>query len=626
MPPAVNFSEEDAQAAWVKLQTQVMPHMQVTEPDCAEEPETAYHRGSLREREILIQYLTDLGYLPGDVSEFPNPMVRAAIASWRADTKELPAVYLRANTLLTCREFLEAGEMARLAAHVGFENELQLKRMPEDGEHSLLSRIVRFRMKSFNLNDCIIAAPFDALSRQQLRDLGNLLKIRGKNNFSAELNLVHQLGNAALLSRTLMKGWGEWVYVFRHDPASLDDSVASKLVTFVETNNQFKQFYKPTNKVYQRLFISTGKHRELDASAAKGAKTQNMYGEDGFNYYRSDKPKKWIRQEIEARPGVEDAAKHMINRLGLELLQLRLWLLGYYRGEIDGKWGPLSFAALQQFLTDEGAETDKLVFHLSDNYIALNLRYLFKRILPEIDESTDSVELRDVQALEEEVFAQLQEPQEWEEVQHSYNEMERAEQTLFLDSSRRRYSGLRGFFAAIGRFLKRVARSIVKAAKAVLEGVKKLLSSALHIFRRIIHGIRKGLRVVGLAVKRFYYWLFKKPFITGADDQAQFVVTRFDWDGDIFQYVNEGTSEQRIRQHNRFIRRMNLAFAIVGRLAVEAINLIVSAATYNWLRLAWSLIRLLTAKFWREIKTIIRDYRETFAGNEIEMLSPITPD
>jgi hypothetical protein len=224
----------------------------------------------------------------------------------------------------------------------------------------------------------------------------------------------------------------------------------------------------------------------------------------------------------------------------------------------------------------------------------------------------------DVEAIEEEIHTQIQDPVEWDEVQRSYSVMERDEEILFAGSRRRRYHGLRGVFAAVARFFKRVARSIIDAARAIVRGIKDLLRSALQLFRNIIRGIRKGLRVIGLAVKRFHYWLFKKPFITGGDGTPQFVFTRFDWGGDAFQFVNEGTTGRQIRSHHRSIKRMNLAFAIVARLAVKAINLITSAATYNWLRLAWSLMRLVTSSFWKEFKTLVRKYRETFALDVLE--------
>ena len=42
------------------------------------------------------------------------------------------------------------------------------------------------------------------------------------------------------------------------------------------------------------------------------------------------------------------------NKLGLRLLQLKLWMAGFYYGRIDGWWGPLSHRALFDLLEQIG--------------------------------------------------------------------------------------------------------------------------------------------------------------------------------------------------------------------------------------------------------------------------------
>jgi hypothetical protein len=46
--------------------------------------------------------------------------------------------------------------------------------------------------------------------------------------------------------------------------------------------------------------------------------------------------------------------------------------------------------------------------------------------------------------------------------------------------------------------------------------------------------------------------------------------------------------------------------------------LLISAAMMNWIMLAWDLYRLLTPGFWREVKTMLRQYIET-----LEPLGPL---
>lgn len=126
-----------------------------------------------------------------------------------------------------------------------------------------------------------------------------------------------------------------------------------------------------------------------------------------------------------------------------------------------------------------------------------------------------------------------------------------------------------------------VVWSIVEVASTVVRGIKKLLSAALRLFRNIIRGIHEGLRVISLAVKCFHDRLFKKPFVTGSNTETYFALTRFDWDGDAFHFVQEGTGGREVRMHHRSIKRLNLAFAIIAHLAVNGIGLITSSFWKN---------------------------------------------
>ena len=455
MPPEGQFESDAVEVSWGRLRNEVMPRMGVDEPAWTEEPETAYRRGDPAEREILIQHLTDLGYLPEGASSVSDSTIRDAVLKWREENQSFTPSYLRFNTMSTCREFLASGEMQRLAAQVGLENELQVHRLPAPGERSLLARVVHFRMKVFNLGTGTLASGFTDELSDRLREVADQLKIKDQEGLSAELNLVQQLGDVTELTSSLMRRYGTWVFVFRHNPALLSNSVAMRMDTLEKPNKHFIQLHQPTRETYERLFISSGRHMRKIAS--KGARVRNLFGADGFRYYGAAKPLKWIRRAIETRMTAEEASEHFINRLGLGILQLRLWALGYYKGEVDGAWGPLSFAALQHFLADEKVEVKKLVRALAGGYIALNLRYLFKRILPKLEEPARAVAITDLNQLQEEVYARLEDSDGFDSVQQSYALMDRDEQLLMSNTTRRRrrYHGRRGIFAAIGRFFKR---------------------------------------------------------------------------------------------------------------------------------------------------------------------------
>ncbi|MHC4743268.1 MAG: hypothetical protein ACYS8Z_15240 [Planctomycetota bacterium] len=614
----LNF--EEAEKSWLRLSTEVLPRMNVSEALWSEDPEPAYYGDDAAERGLLVQCLIDLGYLPEPedaAGSCSDSEIRTAVAQWRLDAQALPAEYIETNTLFKCREFLAAGEMKHLSAQVGFENEICLHAEPVLGEQSLLTRIVRFRLRTFDLSSEPPTAPYSVECQETLLALCAELKLKVKDAASSRLEMIHLLGNAADLSKLLMKHWGTWLFVFKHDEDVLNRSIAKDLKTLTKSNERFEALCKPTGRPYERVFISCGKHRRLKSANYPGSHSPVRYGDDGFRSYPGSKSSKWINRELEriGRPAsVKEAENHLINRLGLELLQLRLWTLGYYQGRIDGEWGPLSFAALQQLLIGEKAKAEKIVFSLENNYVALNLRYLFKRMLPKIDRATALAKLQDVIALEKEMRTQLKKKRtQWSALQKSFEDMEKDEARLYRDKIRRkRCAGKHSILTAFGRMVKSVGRSVKKLAGATVKGIKKHLSGPLQLFRYITRDIRKGLRLVGWAVKRFYYWLAKKPFVTGHPSRPLFVFSRFDWDGDVIHFVQKGAGTYDIRRHHRYLKRLNLAFAIVAKLSIKAIDLIMSTATMNWLMLAWDLYRLITPGFWKEVKAMLRSYEETW--------------
>jgi hypothetical protein len=627
---AGDFSREEAEAAWGRLQGEVLPRLGVVEPAWSENPEQAYHRGDPAEREILIQHLADLSYLPQDAdAETDDRAIRSAVREWRLELPTLPVGTFLANTLVTAREFLEPGEMQQLAAQVGFEGELEVSRLPALGERSLLSRIVHFRMKSFALRNALAAevtASFSLGTLLVLADVALLLQVTPTNTYSSELILVNLLGNARELTDVLMKHWGDWVFVFRHEPAEVERSVASELPSLMDSNRRFRTLPTEAQLVYQRLFIASGRHRDDRVPPKEGNRIRNVWGEDGFRYYASADPMRWIREAIEARLPPEQAVDHLVNRLGLELLQLRLWMLGYYRGSVDGEWGPLSFAALQEFLADQDVDPSKLVFPLSGGFVALNFRYLFKRVLPGLEDLSETTRVEDLEALQAETMEQVETGGDWEAVQIASERMQAEEEQLHRGPlvRRRRYRGLWGILAAAGRFLRDVARSVVRAAKALVAALKRGWAAATRIFRHFLRGIRRGVRVIGLAVKRFHHWLVCRPFMSGEERGSRCVLTRFYHDGDAFHFASEGLDARELTRHRRDILRMNLAFEIVVRLAIKAVGLIAAGVSYRWLQLAWRLFRLVSSRFWREMKQLIRRYRETWTPAEVaEWLGPL---
>ena len=100
-------------------------------------------------------------------------------------------------------------------------------------------------------------------------------------------------------------------------------------------------------------------------------------------------------------------------------------------------------------------------------------------------------------------------------------------------------------------------------------------------------------------------------------------LTRFARDGDAVHFVSEGASAVLLRRHRRVIRRMNLAFRIVARLAIRAIALSRGAASANWLALAWRLFGLLRSDFWDELRAAYAEFRRLEPADDISQTAVV---
>ena len=66
------------------------------------------------------------------------------------------------------------------------------------------------------------------------------------------------------------------------------------------------------------------------------------------------------------------------NEFGLQLVQLLLWMYGFYRGRLDGSWGPMSHTALEEALAFEEIERHEALRSIDKQWVALNTEYVLR--------------------------------------------------------------------------------------------------------------------------------------------------------------------------------------------------------------------------------------------------------
>jgi hypothetical protein len=544
----------------------------------------------------IVQGLQDLGYLPervageGDAG-FDRRQLDAALAAWRGDTVQLSATYRPSASgdapddgVLAARGLDLADPLPVLLMQTSFAGELQLYRLPSPGAApSLLSRVLQFRMKTFNRYGGQVGAPLTAASLDTFRRMKTVCGFAD----SGDLAFLNHLGNISKLGRRFSESYRKRVFVYRDPAAPPSGRMAGDYAVDW-----------PTRRVRRgRRYVRVPDKRKPPVLRWRAA------GPDG-------------------RP-LTDLDDSEVNTLGLELLQLLLWQHGYYTGAVDADWGAMSREALDDFLGSCSAlhgDPRQLRDLVAGGYV-LNLAYLLVQLFPAAERSVADMHADELEQVAEDVFPRAADDPDWPGLRRQADRVLREDGTAFVarrvttrrqghapgtfrqTHRRRRLNlGWSGIKAAIGgwfrRFRERWDRvvDVVKAVAAkVREFVLKGARSVVSMFRFALTRLKRALRIATAAVRRLYHWVAGRPFGTGDPSTGHFVVSRWSIDFDTVNYCAAGCRPAVIRQHLGRIAFMNASFHYMLTVALAALEIAVNVAMQNWLRVAHLVYRALSA-------------------------------
>ncbi len=557
-------------------------------------------------RRGIIQGLQDLGYLEerdanGNSDLFTQIEMDVALEHWKSDTRNTPSAYrIRVVDEKTFRavETLDfSNPLTLLSIQTGFDGDLELELVPMPGdETSLQSRIMQFRLKTLNRFGGTVG---EAFSEKSFETFQRLRLHFGEENES-DLTLFNILGSGLEMSEDFCEKYNKQLFVSKHEVTALDNN-----------NHKAEEYYLENKVVFKKVKRHGSKRqrhkKKLSSSIVlRHSKTKNS-GMSLDHLFASD-----------------------VNSLGLELLQLRLWQHGYYRGHIDADWGPESQEAFEYF-----AETHHKEFKLKRKfYIAevtgghvMNLVFLLKDLIGIAEGTADSIKKEDIEQLSEAVFPGEDEEDNTDENWSTFSE--RASNETNSDTTgathenvltfrhgesrktrrRRRINfNFFGIKAAISGWFRRIKKAASDAFSWVKDVAKKIRNAIMQglktvgtFFRHALDKIKRVFRIAKAAVKRLYYWIAGKPFGTGDPKTMDCFMTRWSLDFDTVNFTTKDCPPELSENHLNRISFMNSSFSFMVILAIEVIGIVIKLATGNWLRLAWGIYKgVRDLKAWME--------------------------
>lgn len=286
------------------------------------------------------------------------------------------------------------------------------------------------------------------------------------------------------------------------------------------------------------------------------------------------------------------------NQFLLRVLQVKLWVLGLYHGELDHDFGPLTFKALTDYLDfiirenqNVQVQLSKLIYLESSGLCAFNFDHFLESHLPttelsQIDSGTESVS----QVYE---FVLDKHPKEATLSASDKRKLKRGREDVNKEidkeltrrareigkNKKRSYKGKGGFlrfFARAIKWAKKGLRFLVKLVKKVLKIIKKAIVTLFEEVRRSIKALGKGFK-----------FLFGKRIITTGG-----IATDYDFDFDGVTILSGNPTEDEMDAHMKKLRESSAAVYKSLTFVRNVIKWGLALGTGGWLKILLGIARL----------------------------------
>lgn len=529
----------------------------------------------LREQEVdeWVQHLVDLGYLEesesGEASTVAadgrfSLVLLAAIERMHDENPFLTSQGMPNGLLLEPRGFvsnvtpprpqpsmIELDELSRLTSFDG-EFSFSADALPPEGETNLHSRSLHFHLGALGLYDLPTYCAHGCETEDALDLLAYLLSKGPEQMFSLD-GVMEAINDVSALSERFIESHGSVPLVFGN---GVDHTEGRDYASLVIVNGRFLE-----GKDIDRL--------------------------PGLN----EDSRESILKELEDRSEAEARVYSPVNQLGLRLVQLRLWMHGFYRGRLDGWWGPASRAALEEALKFEELDLEDALVRLNGGYWAVNAGYVFDLLFDRLDAARLTIEEYDDAIVRESEYL-VSRGFDKDEVREEDREKKQALK-LIWESVRDAFKGL----VNIGKRIYHGARTLVLSAmRGIMKGIRwitgslsDLVGPVIAFTRSFFKRVRQGIGVFTESLPRLFHFVLRRPMVTRDNAGVHFALSRFDLDADAKLYVSEGADPGLGVEHARLTRALARGATILLIVAVKVAKTIVGllGGPVGWLRLGF---------------------------------------
>ncbi len=496
--------------------------------------------------------LIDLGYLKPEHAEddyFSEKIVNAYIRYIRDDPaldNESPAGANDNPTQapISATEAPGPVEDYRINELMSFDGDKLDIDLPVEGQSGLYTRVLHYKLRVLGLYNGGIADPVNQGTLAAIKEIKRLLP-----DEDAEKKLFDIIGDARMMS-SLFLGRKDFIPLIIHSCGEI-----------VKAETDLKDI-----AIIDGKFLK--EHHE-------------------WHYLlRSDKDfYEHVKRTMRSLVAPARLMQQSLNLFGIQLIQLRLWMHGFYDGNVDGWWGPLSYRALLKAFEFAKINRKDAMRSLGGGYWALNPYYLEEALFGVLERADISLEACQEGIINESIY-------------------------LKDNHTEKKAGGITAVFSKIGKGILKCINDAIAVGKKIYSGVKTLVKSAasaiangynwmkgkleelaapvVNFIRAFYFKARDGIKMAFEGMKRFVHFILGKPIVT-SDEQAV-VLTKLAIDCDSHAFVSSNAKPALVKKHIAHCRELRANLALFLKITGRVLGLAIDFASGRlWVSAAYKI-------------------------------------
>jgi|GEM_PF-2745294 len=350
---------------------------------------------------------------------------------------------------------------------------------------------------------------------------------------------------------------------------------------------------------HNMMILQYDGHRGFDRDEAM--MKENMWtipqrDRDFYSHDVLDKP--WLTKKVRAH--CDHIIANPFNTFMARLIQIKLWMDGFYHHEIDGDMRIRSIEAMvdlhELVLNSQPPEQEVMIrptrflYKLGKGYWLVNYKFFLLHGLIKIEDYADahSSSTKAVSAQLEDLLDEAPDEAHKKALLESINEALNPKQKESKKSRRKKQKvrKSKGFMRMAIGFLKRIRDVVAGAFERIKEMVLLFFKKVKNAAGYVIREIREALAKVKIAFKFF----FSKRVI-----QSEGITTDFDGDFDVVSVVSGNPTGDTVAAHQAKVHEIVQAMKSVFEVLPKVIGVIIkiAAGPVGWVQLGMRLVKIL---------------------------------